>query len=375
MSSTPMLTGDNNTVKLWEMEAWEQAMQQAVLGHAFNRGSVYYAKELVGREARGDQTTFSYVGKLTGIPIGEGGTAIGNEEALDLTSHSMKMNVTRLPVQNPAAQTIEQQRTHIEFEEQTRKAITKRAVELMDTSLFMQLAGSNPTSVTLNGTTYANAADKMHIQGHNTPVAPSTNRIIRAAAAATDQALTSADKFTLPLIDYALELNARQDQPMAPLAGDTYDLYLSPEQLTDLQHDASSAIQWYNIELARITGGSSNAIDTPFKNGMVCAGKYKNVFIYMAPRVAYGQNSGTSAVITTVRRAVLVGADAVSFASPFGGRPTDKNVPIKFFDQLTDLGYYKSIEGRLLYGLKKMIPDNKEDIGVTVISTYAAAHT
>ena len=108
---------------------------------------------------------------------------------------------------------------------------------------------------------------------------------------------------------------------------------------------------------------------------MTCAGKYKNVYIYQAPRVAYGQNSSGSAVITTVRRAVLCGADAVSFASPFGGRPTDTNVPIKFFEELVDLGYYKSQEGRLLYGLKKMIPDNKEDIGVTVISTYAAAHT
>ena len=375
MSTTAMLTGDNNAVKLWEMEAWEQAMQQTVLGHAFNRGIVYFAKDLMGKDAKGDQLTFSYVGKLINNPIGEGGTARGNEEALDLTSHNMKMNVSRIPVASPAAQTIEQQRTHIDFNEQTRKAITKRAAELLDASLFMQLAGSAPTSVTLNGTTYDTAAKKLHIQGHNTPVAPSTNRILRAAAAATDQALTSADKLTLPLIDYALELNARQNQPMASLPGDTFDLFISPEQMVDLQHDATSAIQWYNIELNRIAGGSSNAIDTPFKNGMTCAGKYKNVYIYQAPRVAYGQNSSGSAVITTVRRAVLCGADAVSFASPFGGRPTDTNVPIKFFEELVDLGYYKSQEGRLLYGLKKMIPDNKEDIGVTVISTYAAAHT
>src|SRR3990167_2376787 len=248
MSTTAMLTGDNNAVKLWEMEAWEQAMQQTVLGHAFNRGIVYFAKDLMGKDAKGDQLTFSYVGKLINNPIGEGGTARGNEEALDLTSHNMKMNVSRIPVASPAAQTIEQQRTHIDFNEQTRKAITKRAAELLDASLFMQLAGSAPTSVTLNGTTYDTAAKKLHIQGHNTPVAPSTNRILRAAAAATDQALTSADKLTLPLIDYALELNARQNQPMASLPGDTFDLFISPEQMVDLQHDATSAIQWYNIE-------------------------------------------------------------------------------------------------------------------------------
>lgn len=374
MATTQMLTGDNNTKKLWEMEAWEQAMRDSFFGHMMNRGSIYVPKELSDKNA-GDQTTFPYVGKLNQVPKGEGGTLIGNTEALDLSSHSMKWNISRVGVSNPNKNTIEQQRTNIEFDEHTRKSIKNRAIELFDASLFNHLAGSNPTSFVADGVTYASTADKLHVQGHNTPVAPSANRILRAAAAATDQALTSSDKMTLTLIDYALELNARQTQPMQKLPGNTYDLYLSPEQIVDLQHDTTSAIQWYGIELARITGGTSNAIDSPYKNGMICAGKYKNVFIYEAPRVAYGQNSSTSAVITTVRRGVLVGSDAVSFASPFGGTPSDKNVPIKFFEELTDFGYIKSVEGRLLYGLKKMIPDNKEDLGVTVLSTYAAAHT
>jgi hypothetical protein len=375
MSSTTMTSANNLTVKLWEKKAWLQAMQRSAVGHMFNRGAVYFPEQLLGGKAKGDQVTFPYVGKLTGVPIGEGGTADGNEEALDLTSHSMAMNVSRIPVLNPNDDTIEQQRTNVQFEENTRKQLAMRCVELLDTSLFYQLAGAAPTSLTINGTTYDTTAKKLHVQGHNTPVAPTTNRILRAGAVANDQSLTSSNTMTLDLIDYALELSERSDQPLEGLDGDTFDLFLSPEQLVDLQHDAAGKVQWYNIELAKIQGGSENTIENRFKNGMICAGKYRNVFIYSMPRVAYGVNASTSAVITTVRRAVLVGSNAVSFASPYGGRVTDKDVPMKLFVQLKDYDYYKGIEARLIYGLKKMSPTDKEDIGSMVISTYAAAHT
>lgn len=374
MSTTQMTTTDLNAVKLWEKEAWIQTMQESVVGYAFNRGSIYFASDLMGKAARGDELTFSYVGKLTGVPIGEGQVARGNEEALDLTSHKMSMNVSRIPVSSPAAQTIEQQRTNIDFAENARANISKRAVELMDTSFFYQAAGADPTSFTINGTTYSSTAAKRHVQGHNAPLAPSTNRIIRPNGQTTDQALGSSDKFSLSLIDLALEKNSNSDQPIESLAGGSYDLFISPEQYVDLVQDTQSGIQWMNIEVAKITGGIKDTLQSNYVNGMICAGKYKNVMIYAAPRVAYGVNASTSAVITTVRRAVLLGKDAVSFASPFGGRVTDTDVPMKFFEELYDIGYYQSLEGRLLYGMKKMQPTGREDIGSFVISTYAATH-
>lgn len=375
MSSTQMLTTNALAVKLWERKVWVQAMQRACLGHAFNRGAVYFPEQLMGAKATGDAITFPYVGKLTGIPIGEGGTADGNEEALDLTSFSMAMNVSRIPVLNPNNDTIEQQRTYVQFEDNTRKNLANRTVELMDTSFFIQLAGITPTSYTINGTTYSTSAQLLHIEGHNTPVAPTSQRIVRAGNAANDQSLSSSDKMTLDLVDYALELNDRSDQPIERLGGNTFDLFVSPEQLVDLQQDSTGKIQWFNIELAKITGGKSNEVETGWQNGMIVAGKYRDVFIYSAPRVAYGTNSSTNAVITTVRRAVLIGENALSFASPFGGRVTDTSVPVKLFTQLKDYDYYKGIEARLLYGMKKMSPSSKQDIGSMVISTYAAPHT
>lgn len=371
MSATQMTSADALTRKLWATEDWVNPGQRVAFGHMFERGSVFYVEDFLGSKGRGDQITYDYTNKLTGIPIGEGGTLDGNEEALDLGSYTMAINVTRIGVLNPNDDTIEQQRTLVDFPDRTRKLIPQRHMELLDASTFNQLAGFNPTSYTQNGTTWS-GTNKLFVQGHNTPVAPSAGRIIRAGGAANDESLTSSNTMTLDLIDFALEAIDRSDQPIKMLADDTYDLYISPEQYTNLKQDTSGKIQWFNQALAYATSGKYDQLEGYMFNTMPSLGQYGRVNIYSAPRVAYGQRSDTSAVITTVRRAVLVGRDALSFASPFGGRPTDTDVPLKYFSQLKDYDYFKGIEGRMIYGLKKTVASNSEDIGVFVISTYAA---
>lgn len=376
MSSTQMLTGNALTVKVWEKQGWIQSMQRTSLSHMFKRGAVHFPEKLMNKNSsKGDQITFSYVGKLTGVPLGEGGTLDGNEEALSLQNATLVINTTRFGVLNPNEDTIEQQRTEVEFSPTTRKLLAKRAAELLDTSVFYQLAGANPSTLTINGTTYSTAAQLLHVQGNNTIIAPTTNRVLWANNQTADENITSSDTMTLDMIDYALELNERSDQPIEPFADDTFDMFMSQEQITDLKQNATGKIQWFNYALSQIIGDNkNNRFENRFEKNMICVGKYANVNLYSAPRVAYGVNSSTSAVITTVRRAVLIGEDALTYASPFGGRITDKDVPLKFFTQLKDYDYYKGEEARLLYGLKKLSPTNKDDVGVMVLSTYAAPH-
>lgn len=376
MSTTVMTSTNSLTVKRWEMETWLQALQNTVFGHMMARGAIYTPEELIGSNKVGDQVTFAYSGKLLGVPVGEGGTLDGNEEALDLKSHNMVMNVSRLGVLNPNVNTIEQQRTYVKFDEVAKRQLQRRVAELVDTSVLYQLAGAAPTSLNIGGTAYANSTDLLHVQGHNAIVAPTSNRIVRASGRASDQALTASDKMSLDLIDNALEAASLTLQPVEMLDGNTYDLYLSPEQIVDLMHDSIGKVQWFNVQLSVAErSADDNALENRFKNNMVCAGKYRNVYIYEAPRTPYGVNGSTSAVIPTVRRALLVGRDALSFASPFGSRLSDNDVPVKFFAQMKDYDYFKGMEARMIYGAKKMTPTGKDDIGVIVISTYAASHS
>ncbi len=376
MSSTSMLTSNNLAVKKWELETALQQYQYSAFGLLDKMGAVYIPTEL-GRGRVGDQVTFAYASKLTAVPVGEGGTLVGNSEALDLNSHSMVMNVSRMSVESPAEDTIEQARTNVNFNSVQMNRLKGRATELLDTSIMYQLAGAAPTSLTINGTAYTTAAQLLHVQGHNTPVAPTSERIIRAGGAANDQSLTSSNKFTLDLVDAALEAAALSSQPLEMFDDGTFLLVISPEQATDLKRDSSGKIQWYANQLADKQAGKSNSLDDRFlgvAKGMIYLGSYSNVHIYQAPRVAYGVNGSTSAVITTVRRAVLVGKNALSFASKFGASLSEAGI-VRFFAEETDFGYYKAAEGRMIYGVKKMTPSNKQDIGTIVISTYAAAHT
>lgn len=376
MATTVMTSANNATIAKWEKKTWVEALQQTAFGELVQSGSIYDASEAFrGDNGRGDNITFDYVGKLVANPLGEGQVGFGNEEALDTGTHNMALGLTRILVSNPNNSSIEQQRTNIPFSETTAKLQANRAMELIDTSVFQQLAGVNPTAFTMNGTTYATAAQKLQVQGHNTPTAPTADRIIRAGAVAADQSLTSNDTMSLDLVDFALEKITSADQPVDPCSDGYFKLFLHPYQVVDLRQDSGGKIQWYTNELAKIQGGKEGGLTYKGGNKPVMVGEYLNVKIYQAPRVAQGVNGSTSAVVTAARRAVLVGKDALSFASPVGGiSASDKQVPFKMFVQLSDYDYIKGMDFRSILGIKKMSPSNAEDIGAFVISTYANAH-
>lgn len=378
MATTSMTTSQANTVKKFNKMGWVSLIHQTAFGFISSVGGIYDASaDFRGNNGKGDNVTFDYTNRLTNVPLGEGSTAFGNEEALNIGSHNMSINLTRIPVANPNVDTIEQQRTNIDFAETAAKQCYGRAAELIDFSTFNQLAGVNPTSFTLlDGATYSGNA-RLMVQGHNAPTAPTANRHILAAAAATDQALTSADTFSLDLLDYANETMMSAGQPMAPANDGFYHVFLHPYQVVDLKHDNSNAIQWLPIQLAEVQGGKESKLILPYSDKPTHVASYGRFKLYEAPRVAFGANSSTGAVITTVRRAVIVGRDALSFASPFGGINMSKDTrgPFKMYDQLADYEYIRGIDMRGLYGIKKMSPSNADDIGSFVISTYAAAHS
>lgn len=378
MATTTMSASNSSTIAKWEKKTWVEMLQQTAFGALVGSGSIFDASmDFRGDNGRGDNITFDYAGKLTDVPLGEGSVAYGNEEALDLGTHNMRINLTRIAVSNPNSRSIEQQRTNVDFSEVTARLQRNRAAELIDTSVFYQLAGANPTSFTMNGTSYTTAASKLQVQGHNTPTAPSTNRIIRAGAVAADQSLTSADTMSMDLVDIALEKISANDQPIEPCTDGYFKLFLHPYQVVDLRQDSGGKIQWYLNELAKEQGGKESMLfnANAMNNKPVLVGQYLNVKIYQAPRVAFGVSGADSSVVSSARRAVMVGKDALSFASPDGGlNPDGTTVPFKLFTQLSDYDYVKGQEFACRYGIKKMSPSNGEDIGSFVISTYAAAH-
>lgn len=364
--------------RIWSKESWRQITFESPLGHFLNSGVIYRPREFEGTNQKGQEMIYSYTGKIIGPGVGRGGTMTGNEKALDIGNFTMKYDLVRQAVLNPNEEdTIEAAETDYEFEAESREALTIWHMEQLGYSLFNQLAGNTATTMTLGGTTYTGAF-LGQVTGSNDIIAPSTNRIILAGNVANDQSLTPANRMTLQLVDYARELMRNSTQQIGRLkTGFLGELWISEEQFTDLKQDVDSPIQWYLNAQAMAAGGDSSQLTGKdlYRNQVTPVGAYGGIEIFVSPYVSFGVNSSNNAQITTVRRAVLVGRDALSYASRVGrGRATDRDVPIVFKEQLNDYGYYKGIEARRIMGIKKNTPSNGSDIGVVVISTYAAAH-
>lgn len=364
---------------LWAKKGWRQALYQGVAGHFLNSGIVFRPSEFEGNKQGAQAIVYNYTRQLTSPGVGRGGTMDGNEEALNIGDMTMRYGIVRKAVLNPNEDTLERAETDYDFENMATEAITDFLSAQLDFSIFNQLAGNNATSMTLAGVTYANATDLLQVQGNNAIIAPTTDRIIRAGNVANDQSLTASNRMTLQLVDYAIELMQNSNQQIGRLpSGFLGELWISQEQFTDLKLDTTSPVQWYINAQAMAAGGDDSQLTGRdlYRSGVRPVGAYGGVEIYVNPRVSYGVNSSNNAVIPTVRRAVLVGKNALSFASYFGrGRATDNAVPMVFKQQLKDYEYYKGIEGRMIYGVKKNTPTGSSDIGVVVISTYAASHT
>jgi hypothetical protein len=377
MATTSMLATNPLTQAKWEKEAWLDMYKRTWFGLMIQRGTIFTSDALSSANINGagDNITFSFTGILTQQGVGEGGSLVGNEEALDLNSDNMVINVLRAGVNSPNTNTIEQQRTSIVFENQARELLPKWHMSRLDASVFNQLAGVNSTTITVDTTVYS-GANRLFVQGNNAITPPSANRILRAGGVADDESLTAPNTFTLDLVDAALELALTTQPTIEELDDNSYDLFISHEQAVDLKRDTTGKIQWYTNELAIIQGGDmgKDHLIIGSRLGSQKIARYSNVNIYECARVANGVDSGTNAALPNVRRAVLVGKKAGAFGSPFGGRPTDRDVPFKFFTELQDYDYLKGVEARMIYGMKKL-QFGGEDLGSIVISTYAAPHS
>lgn len=382
MSVTPMNRGDALNVELWSKSntlAFYEMMKRFQFGHMAGRGILQRADELDRAEA-GDKITIEQIGRLTGQGTGEGGTLEGNEEALDQQAFTMVFNVFRHAVAYYAKSTVEQMRTYVKYEQRAEEQLRSYQGSRLDASCFNQLGGVNSTTISIEGTTYSGSA-RTFVQGLNTINAPSTNRIVRAGAAANDESITSADLMTLDLIDVALEKLLTTQPTAEALDGDEFDIFVSHQQELDLRRDSSGKIQWYTNYLSAMEGGmqTDNPIMVGNKYGKKSIGKYQNVNIYSSNNVATGVSSADSSAISTVRRAVLCGKGALMFASKFSGaltgdETTGGNAPLQYFYEDRDYGYVRGTEARMIYGVKKQQFDS-EDLNSIVISTYAANHT
>lgn len=373
MSKTEFPVNHSLTVKVFSKELYGDAIRRTYFGKFRSSGKNSIVQELTElKKGAGDQITFGLrvQGQQDGV-VGDA-TLEGNEESMQFYNDSIVVNQLRFGTAVRGKMT--EQRVPYNLRAECKDFLADIWAERLDTVFFNQLCGYTPANTMADGYKYA---------GHNQVLAPSTNRQIWAGSASNDQGLTSSDTFSLELIDYAKEkamtANTRDGtgpliRPIKYMGNDYYVMFLHDYQVTDLRTNTASG-QWLDIQKSAMGGGDVK--DNPIFNGSL--GIYNGVVLHPAARITQGVNSSSGAAVSTVRRAVFCGAQALAYAQ--GGVNGANGSRMDWNEETFDYGNQFGVAAGMIFGMKKtrFAPEtgaaNNEDFGSIVVSTYAAAHS
>ena len=306
---------------------------------------------------KGDNVTFSLLARLAGDGFSEGETAIGNAEAMSLYAQTVTINEIGSTCAPPSQHSIDHQRIPFNLRAEAKELLGLWFGERYAKWFFNQVCGYTPQT------------DSKYY-GFNAPVAPTSGRQLWADAGSDgnngDEDLASDDTFDLQLFDQAAELaqiGAPMVRPVKVSGEDMYVCYLHNYQVTSLRTNTSTG-QWLDIQKAAMNGGK--VTDNPIFTGAL--GVYNGVVIRKSQDVTQGVHSSTGVAQSSVRRAVLLGAQAMVMA--FG---KDKRVgSYRWTEELIDHKRKLEVGGWTFAGGVKT-KFNSADFGTVVISTYAAA--
>lgn len=354
MATTSFGVNDTLAVKLWSKEltrAEREYLEIAPLMGEDPNSIIHVKKET--SKGSGDKVTFGLRTVLSGDGMTSTDVAEGNGESLTTYADSIYIEELGHVVGVKSENTIDAQRVPFDLRAEAKDALAEWWANRLSESFFNQVCGYVPQT----NTKYS---------GLNSITAHTSGRRIFAGSASADEGLTSADTFTLDLIDQAVEMATVGSNMIRPVkigGQDRYVCYLHPYQVTSLRTNYSAG-QWGDIQRAALS--ASNDTKHPIYSGAL--GVYNKVVLRASQHVTQGVNSSTSAAITTVRRAVLLGAQAcvAAYGQKNGvGR-------YRWNEELFDHKRRLEVSAWSIMGMKKTV-FNSADFGALTISTYAAA--
>jgi N4-gp56 family major capsid protein len=355
MATTSFGVNDTLAVKLWSKQltaAERESLEiSALMGE--DEDSIIHVKSETKKGA-GDKVTFGLRTRLTQDGKTENETAEGNGESLSIYADSIYINELGAIVGVKSENTIDQQRVPFDLRDEAKRGLADWWADRKATMFFNQVCGYTVQT----NTKYT---------GLNAVTGPTSTRRIVAGSGTADQDITSSDTFTLNLIDQAVELAKVGSSMVRPIrigGAKKYVMYLHPYQVTSLRTNSASG-QWLDIQKAALSGGADSK--SPIYTGAL--GEYNGVILRVSQDVTQGVNGSTGAAITTVRRGVLLGAQAAVMAY---GRAGNGEGKFRWNEELLDHKRRLECSAWSVLGAKKTV-FNSVDFGTVVISSYASA--
>jgi N4-gp56 family major capsid protein len=370
MAATTYTTNSPETRKAWSRKLFSEARKQSYVERFIGSGEHSLIQELTDlKKEKGDRITVNLVMQMTGAGVQGDNSLEGNEEAL--TTYTDNIFIDQLRHAARSRGKMSDQRVAFDVRERNKMMLADWFATRKDLSFFTQICGYTAPTLTLAESPTLSIDTRY--TGLQVPLAPDASHYITAAGSGNDENITSSHKFSLSIIDQAVEKAKTLSPMIRPISygGEKkYVMFLHPYNVYDLRTVTStSTITWFDIQKAALANAKTPPNQSDIYTGAL--GEYNGVILHESNHVCNGVNSSTSAEITTVKRAVLCGAQAAAIA--YGGEQ-DTGTRMGWYEEEFDYGNQLGVSAAAIMGLKKL-RYNSKDFGTIVVSTYGVKHS
>lgn len=378
------LTGDQ--LQAWSRDFWKVARNQSFINQFAGTGSnamVQRVTELT-KSQKGTKANITLLADMTGDGITGDSTLEGNEEAL--RAYDISIELDQLRFANRIAGRMADQKTVVNFREQSRDALAYAMADRIDQLAFLTLSGVGYNLKNNGALRYA--AGTTPTQGHalddlefaSDVSAPTAKRWLRVSGSGVNASLADGDTGEITTAD---KLNYRSIVELKAYAKDNYirgirasgnqevfHMFVTPQQMADLKLDTDFIA---NVRNAGVRGASNSlfAGTSSLMVDGVMIHEFRHVFNTAGATAGTSTNAGTAGykwgadADVNGARALFCGAQALAMA--------DIGLP-EMVEDTFDYGNQSGISVGKIFGLRKPkynsdVSGDVQDFGVVCLDT------
>ena len=380
MALTNFASLTSNQLTAWSRDFWQVARNMSFINQFAGSGQNAMVQRIteLTRSEKGTKAVITLLADMTGDGVTGDNTLEGNEEAL--RAYDITVELDQLRFANRIAGRLADQKSVVNFREQSRDALAYAMADRMDQLAFLTLSGIAYTSKTngaLRTTSSTTGLELVDLEFASDVSAPTTNRHRRWDAtsglvAGDTTATAAADK-----ISYECIVNLKayaKDNYIRGLRGagneEVFHLFLTPQQMASLKLDSDFLANVRNAGIRGPSNGLFAGTSSLMVDG-VMVHEFRHVFSTEGATAGTSSNAGAAGYKWGANadvdgaRALFCGAQALAMADI--GNP-------EIVEDTFDYSNQAGISIGKIFGLRKPKYNSDynggvEDFGVITLDT------
>tara|TARA_B100000676_G_scaffold68781_2_gene68818 strand:- start:12595 stop:13746 length:1152 start_codon:yes stop_codon:yes gene_type:complete len=381
MALTNFASLTSNQLTAWSRDFWRVARNMSFINQFAGTGSNAMVQRITDltKSDKGTKAVITLLADMTGDGITGDNTLEGNEEAL--RAYDITIELDQLRFANRIAGRLADQKSVVNFRENSRDALAYAMADRMDQLAFLTLSGvayTNKTNGALRTTSATTGHELVDLEFASDVSAPSTNRHRRY-----DAGTTSIAAGDTTATDAADTINYRAIVELKAYAKDNYirgirsagneevfHMFVTPQQMADLKLDSDFLA---NVRNAGVRGPSNQLFSgsSSLMVDGVMVHEFRHVFNTAGATSGTSTNAGSAGYKWGANadqdgaRALFCGAQALAMADI--GNP-------EVVEDTFDYGNQAGISIGKIFGLRKPVYNSDyngsdEDFGVICLDT------